>query len=147
MKDWICQQVKENATFVPASKDSFNHKHVITGYRLVPQPNHVELIWQGHYLTTSYEEADVIIPQQIVSAAETGILQYFRTIWIFIILHVLHYYYLKKLSCTLLIEGTYVHRTFIGIAATVKINVYFSSHTMMIYKYRNIMINLRSSLY
>ena len=66
MKDWICQQVKEKATFVPASEDSFNHKHVIIVYRLVPQPIHVELLWQGHYLTTSHEEADVIIPQQIV---------------------------------------------------------------------------------
>jgi hypothetical protein len=33
----------------------------------------------------------------------------------------IQYYYLKKLSCTLLIEGIIAHRTIIDIAATVKI--------------------------
>ena len=38
---------------------------------------------------------------------------------IFILL--LHHYYLKKLSCMLLIEGNNAKKTFIDIAATVKI--------------------------
>ena len=109
--DLICQQVQEKATYIPASEDSFNYKLVMTGSGYVPQQIHMGIVISRHDLTTSHEEADVIIPQQMVVAADTGterIAVICDDTDVFFLL--LHYYHLKKLSTTLLMEGTSVHR-------------------------------------
>ena len=73
-------------------------------------------------LKTTHEEADVIIPQQMVYAASQGaktIIVICDDTDVFVLLF--HYYLLRKLTCCLFMEGTSaVERTVIDIAATMK---------------------------
>ena len=82
---------------------------------------HISVVIQRHDLRTSYEEADIIIPQQVVHIASLG-MRHIPVVCddtdVFLLL--LHYYHHKKLSCGLLMEGMSSKRTSLDIAATAK---------------------------
>ena len=76
---------------------------------------------QRRDLKTSHEEADVIIPQQVVSIAN----QEFNSISVIcddtdVFLLLTYYYTHSNLKCNLLMEGTSPKRAVIDIAATAK---------------------------
>ena len=93
----------------------------MTGFQIIPQDVHIDIVIRRHDLRTSHEEADAIIPQQVVHIASKGM----RHISVvcddtdeFLLL--LQYCHHKQLSCGMLMEGTSSQRTSIDIAATAK---------------------------
>ena len=119
--DMICEQVKIKALSIPANKE-FNHNLLVIGSSEVPQEICSGVVVDRIDLKTTYEEADVIIPQQMVYAVSQGA----KTIIVIcddtdVCVLLLHYYLLRKLTCCLLMEGTSAaERTVIDIAATMK---------------------------
>ena len=69
----ICEQMKGKAMFIPSSVSGFKHTLLITGSNEVPQDISNGVLINRADLRTSHEEADVIIPQQVVNAGLTGI--------------------------------------------------------------------------
>lgn len=119
--DIICEQLQEKARNIPATDASFNHRLMITGSSQAPSEIHMGVLIVRNDLRTSHEEADVIIPQQVVYAASQGattITVVCDDTDVFVLL--LHYYNLKKITCSLLMQGTSAGRTVIDIAATWK---------------------------
>ena len=118
----ICEQIKNKALSIPANEEEFNHKLLITGSSEVSQEICSGVVVDKIDLKTTHEEADVIIPQQMVYAISQGA----KTIIVIcddtdVFVHLLHYYLLRKLTCCLLMEGTSAaERTVIDRAATMK---------------------------
>ena len=97
--DMICEQVKNEALSTPANKEEFNHKLLITGSSEVPQEICSGVVVDRIDLKTTHEEADVIIPQQMVYAVSQGaktIIVICDDTDVFVLL--LHNYLLRKLS-------------------------------------------------
>ena len=119
--DMICEQLLLRVKLLQVSNSTSYHRLVVTASQDIPKDVYMGTIIQRCDLKTSHEEADVIIPQQVVHIAAQGI----RCISVVcddtdVFLLLLHYYHQKKLSCYLLMEGTTSQRTTTDIAATVK---------------------------
>ena len=119
--DMICEELLVRVKLLQASNSTGYHRLVVTASQDIPKDVYMGTIIQRCDLKTSHEEADVIIPQQVVHIAAQGI----RCISVVcddtdVFLLLLHYYHKKKLSCYLLMEGTTSQRTTTDIAATVK---------------------------
>ena len=118
----ICEQVKNKALSIPANEEEPNLKLLITGSSRVPQEICSGVVVNRINVKTTHEEADVIIPQQMVDAVSQGaktIIVICDDTDVFVLL--LHYYLLRKLTCCLLMEGTSAaERTVTDIAATMK---------------------------
>ena len=103
----IREQVKNKALNISANEEEFNHKLLITGSSEVPQEIRSGVVVDRIDLKTTHEEADVIIPQQMVYAVSQGaktIIVICDDTDVFVLL--LHYYLLRKLTWCLLMEGT-----------------------------------------
>lgn len=114
--DMICEHHIERAREIP---DNCNHRLIITGSSEVPKEIHQGMVIDRVDMRTSHEEADVIIPQQVMHAVTKGadsVTVICDDTDVFVLLA--HYYVLKNLSCTLLMEGTSSQRTIIDIKAT-----------------------------
>ena len=110
----ICEQLLVRVKLLQASNSTSYHKLVVTASQDIPKHVYIGTIIQHCDLKTSHEEADVIIPQQVVHIAAQGI----RCISVIcddtdVFLLLLHYYHQ-------LMEGTTSQRTTTDIAATVK---------------------------
>ncbi|KAK3106543.1 hypothetical protein FSP39_022295 [Pinctada imbricata] len=114
--DIICNQ-----TIQYASDESKNHTLLITGSHEAPTEVTKGVQIQRTDLRTNHEEADVIIPNQLMYAVSCGckdITVICDDTDVFVLL--LHFYDLKQLDCELHMEGTTAERTIIDIAATAK---------------------------
>ena len=114
----ICEQLRQKGKTHRAIN---KHKLTITG----PSPAPVE-VFKGiaieqKDLETTHEEADVIILQQVVAAANEGA-KCIKVICddtdVFLLL--VHYYQECSLTCTVLMEGTSRMRMVVDIGATTK---------------------------
>ena len=118
--DIICEQLLDQVRDLQAAGD-IRHRLVVTGSACIPQEVNMGVLIQRRDLKTSHEEADVIIPQQVVSIAN----QEFNSISVIcddidVFLLLTYYYTHSNLKCNLLMEGTSPKRAVIDIAATAK---------------------------
>lgn len=117
--DMIFAQVRDKALDLSQDTKAFHNRLVITGSSDVPTEIHFGTTIDRVDLKTSHEEADVIIPQQVMYVAAEGA-SVIKVVCddtdVFVLL--LHYYQTNHLSCSLLMEGTSSERTLIDITAT-----------------------------
>jgi len=122
--DIICQQLLQRVQHIQTTGTTSCHSLVVTGSNTTPQEVSLGVLIQRGDLTTSHEEADVVMVQQAVALANQGI-NCMKVICddtdVFVLL--VHYYHHCKLTCQLLMEGTSSKRTVIDIGATAKQHV------------------------
>ncbi|XP_078661436.1 uncharacterized protein LOC144905583 [Branchiostoma floridae x Branchiostoma belcheri] len=112
--DLICQNLIQRAQNEPNE-----HSLVITTTDPVPVVIQDDIVFRREDLLTCHEEADVIIVQQMVKAAESGARRInivCEDTDVFVLL--LHYYAQLNLTCRLTMEGPSAERTTIDIGAT-----------------------------
>ncbi len=117
--DILCEQIQEKAKDLPRDDDAFNHRLLITGSGTSPTEVRMGVVITRTDMRTTHEEADVIIAQQMVCAATESsscITIVSDDTDVFVLL--LHFYQLKHLTCTLLMQGTSSQRTVVDIGAT-----------------------------
>jgi len=99
------------------------HKLIITVSSDIPVEIHRNNIMDRVDLQTTHEEADVIIPRQVMQAIEEGAVCV-KVICddtdVFVLL--LHVYLTMNLTCTVLMESTSAYRTIVDIGATTQKN-------------------------
>ena len=99
------------------------HKLIITGSSDIPVEIHRNNIMDRVDLRTTHEEAEVIIPRQVVQATEEGAVCV-KVICddtdVFVLL--LHVYLTMNLTCTVLMGSTSADRTIVDIGATTQKN-------------------------
>jgi len=110
------EYIKEHREMLPVW-----HKLVITGPDPIPLEIHDGVARHRTDLTTTHEEADVIIAQQMTYLGLEGV----KSIHVIsddtdVMVLLLHFYTLKKLSCNLLMVGTSHSRASVDIKATAK---------------------------
>ena len=112
--DLICQDLIQKAQDEPNE-----HSLVITFTESVPVVIQGGIVFRRQDLMTCHEEADVIIIQQMVKAAESGVKRInivCADTDVFVLL--LHFYAKLNLTCRLTMEGPSAERTTIDIGAT-----------------------------
>ena len=112
--DLICEELQQ-LDDVP-----LNTTLVITGRSLVPMEVRSDALVQRFDLKTTHEEADVIIPQQVVALADMGC----KTINVIcddtdVFVLLAHYFAEESLTVSLIMESTSRSRSSIDIGATV----------------------------
>ena len=114
----ICEQLREKGKTHEAT---MKHSLLVTGSSSIPVEIFKGVAIERRDLETTHEEADVIIPRQVVHAATQGS-KCIKVICddtdVFILL--IHYYQLCSLTCIVLMEGTSRMRAVIDIGATAK---------------------------
>ena len=117
----IYRQLTERALQINVNNIQYGHRLIVTGQDPVRKEIHRGILVEWRDLTTTHEEADVIIPHQTVTLARQGI-RHITVICddtnVFILL--VHEYLRNSLQCTLFMVGTSPSRTVIDIAATAK---------------------------
>ena len=103
----ICEKVIEKAINMQTICRSFKNRLIVTGLNLIPQQAYEGLHQEKEDMTTTNEEADVIIPQQVVNAVKQRsncIKDLCDDTDVFALL--LHFYVQEKLTCPLFMEET-----------------------------------------
>ncbi len=99
--------------------DAFNHRLLLTGSGTSPTEVRMGVVITRTDMRTTHEEADVIIAQQMVCAAtESSSCITIASDDTDVFALLLHFYQLKHLTCTLLMQGTSSQRTVVDIGAT-----------------------------
>ena len=100
---------------------TYEHKLIITGSDSVPVEIYKGITILRTDLRTTHEEADVIIPRQMVSCVGEGYkLLTIRSDDTDVFILLIHYYKHCALTCTVLMEGTSSQRQVIDIGMTVQ---------------------------
>ena len=113
------------------SSHSFQHSLIVTGQERTPieLTNRVKL--ERDDMSTTHEEADVIMVQQAIKLAKSGV----KSICVLsddtdVFVLLIHFYYQENLSCQLVMESTGKERALVDIEATVKAHTNVVPHLL-----------------